>query len=325
MNQNVRAGRFLVLLAGACALAVGCGDVPDSTMPYVAPGPGGKAEGPYTCKPPVEAEPMSSPEITISIADPPMVRLRDLDTGEVRHYRAGVGVLKNGVSRSWEPVIFAGTKRFTVKPQAPEAGCRTRVWADPHSDDTAAYYAGLPWMPFRGYYAIHGPIDRYWDANGGTLNPGYVSHGCIRMASFDIRELYAQIKHQTAVPLILTKDGFGPAAEQEAYYGGWIMDTCSEDHDCRGLGAGHACRKSSATAADGLCTKRCSRTCPDRIGRAMSFCIADLSDETSGYCVNRAEKADQCAAGQAFEEDVSRFGDEDYEPQSVCKPALEQP
>lgn len=62
-------------------------------------------------------------------------------------------------------------------------------------------FAGLPFLSWSGNYAIHGPIDNFRAANGGTLRRGYVSHGCIRMPSADVLELYGRIKGVASVPV----------------------------------------------------------------------------------------------------------------------------
>lgn len=64
----------------------------------------------------------------------------------------------------------------------------------------------------------------------------------------------------------------------------FIGDTCDSDADCdfqAGRGFCHPV---------GFCTLACEGTCPDRPGKASTFCVADnVQDRLSGICVSQAQ------------------------------------
>src|SRR6267142_560995 len=49
-------------------------------------------------------------------------------------------------------------------------------WTDPETGKKQPVFAGLPFLSWYGNFAIHGPIDNFRAANGGSLRRGYVSH-----------------------------------------------------------------------------------------------------------------------------------------------------
>ncbi len=81
---------------------------------------------------------------------------------------------------------------------------------------------------------------------------------------------------------------------------GWIGGSCADagscgDADCFDNFAG------------GLCSQRCDRLCPDRAGRATTFC-GDLGFDNGGLCVARCQRDGECREGYRCVE-ASRYGD----------------
>lgn len=91
---------------------------------------------------------------------------------------------------------------------------------------------------------------------------------------------------------------------------GWIGGGCETDDVCGGA----LCLDNFA---GGLCTERCESTCPDRAGRATTFC-ADLGFSDGGVCVARCARDADCREGYACKP-VSRPSDADYV-RSACVP-----
>jgi hypothetical protein len=70
---------------------------------------------------------------------------------------------------------------------------------------------------------------------------------------------------------------------------GWIGGRCEAPDQCGGA--------SCLTAApDGVCSERCSRYCPDRSGRATTFC-ADIGHSDGGICLARCSESSDCRPG----------------------------
>jgi hypothetical protein len=63
---------------------------------------------------------------------------------------------------------------------------------------------------------------------------------------------------------------------------GWIGGNCTSDADC--LYDGGRCILADG-GREGTCTKSCERTCPDRAGNALTFCVGD----TQGFCLARCD------------------------------------
>lgn len=121
--------------------------------------------------------PLEDPRIVVSLAGF-SVELIDDATGFHKVYPTGVGALGSS-GRSYTPV-----GEFTTHPDAEEN------WFWYARRYRPSYFDGLPFMRItarnsRGAqtYGFHGPIT-------GTLQRGYVSHGCMRMQPDDIVELF---------------------------------------------------------------------------------------------------------------------------------------
>lgn len=69
---------------------------------------------------------------------------------------------------------------------------------------------------------------------------------------------------------------------------GWIGGTCSGDADCESIGAEASCLQYGYP--EGHCSLPCTLTCPDREGpNAMTFCVVDPNDSSSGWCHSRCD------------------------------------
>ena len=64
----------------------------------------------------------------------------------------------------------------------------------------------------------------------------------------------------------------------------FIGDKCITDAQCGFTASGQAGRCHAA----GFCTISCAGACPDLVGKAGTFCIADASSSTGGTCVSKA-------------------------------------
>ena len=92
---------------------------------------------------------------------------------------------------------------------------------------------------------------------------------------------------------------------------GWIGGSCSEDSTCGGA----TCL---ADLTDGLCTEVCESTCPDRAGRAVTFCV-DLGLEDGGRCVARCGSDYECRQGYSCQP-TERYSDSNVV-RGVCLPS----
>jgi hypothetical protein len=143
----------------------------------------------------------------------------------------------------------------------------------------------MPFMRWNGPYAIHGPIDNYRAANGGTLRRGYVSHGCIRMESAGILEVYARLRGVAKVPVHVQReierrpDGTRVDVEQK-----FIGSECERDDDCNFEGG--LC-ETNEVGGRGYCTMTCTTSCPDKGPYPATFC-ADLGHADGGRCLPKA-------------------------------------
>lgn len=63
---------------------------------------------------------------------------------------------------------------------------------------------------------------------------------------------------------------------------GWIGGNCTSDSDCTYDGG--RCIFADG-GREGTCTLDCQRTCPDRAGNAVTFCVGD----TQGFCLSRCD------------------------------------
>jgi len=252
-----------------------------------------KADGNWgaatTCKTIPDLPALPRPEITVSI-DGQTLRLRDRTTGFDKVFPVGVGAREDdetslafGESRSYWPLAAYGKQDFAIKPSGRTA-CKT-WWTDPETGEKLPVFAGLPFLSWSGAYAIHGPIDGYRNANGGTLRRGYVSHGCIRMESADVLEVFARTRGAASVPVHVQRE---PEREVTGVRVDvaprWIGSECTVTADCAFTGG--ECRI-NPIGGRGFCTKRCTSTCPDRANQPTTFCVADPTRADAGMCVSR--------------------------------------
>jgi hypothetical protein len=91
---------------------------------------------------------------------------------------------------------------------------------------------------------------------------------------------------------------------------GWIGGSCAADDAC-----GDATCLPELTG--GLCTQVCDNTCPDRTGRAVTFCV-DLGHDDGGRCVARCGTNFECRQGYTCQPQA-RFNDPSVV-RTVCLP-----
>ncbi|MCA9523134.1 MAG: L,D-transpeptidase [Myxococcales bacterium] len=289
---------LLLLVAAGCATV----DEPPQTettedlgVGYLDPGDS-KADGSWglatTCKPIPERPALQDPYIVVSLKGLTL-RLIDRATGFEKVYPVGVGAVnrKPGESttgRSLSAYPFLRTKQnlFTIDTSKVDP-CRI-WWTDPETHQKLPVFAGMPFMGFYGGYGIHGPITGYTQANGGYLIRGYVSHGCVRMESDDIREVWAYVKGTRYVQVRLQEeidrrdDGRAVELEQK-----WILSECERDADCNFSGG--FCKR-NAYSGRGFCTARCTKYCDyDKKGYPVTFCVDDPDAPGEGYCTYKSD------------------------------------
>ncbi len=139
-----------------------------------------------------------------------------------------------------------------------QAGKATRTldpsWVTPENHCTAAVYAYTPWVG-RG-------------RSGNWL-------------LWNITRKFA---------LHAIKLGMTPPIEEEP----WVGTTCEDDAKCRFTGGSENgfCYRFTDEQGDeqGFCALRCAGTCPDRSGRAQTFCVAD-PQASGGMCVSKASES----------------------------------
>lgn len=286
-----------------------------------------KADGVWgsalTCKPIPDLPRLSRPEIYISLHGL-TVRLVDRTAGFEKVFPVGVGAIDTqsssptyGESKTYYPILRTGKNSFTLLTSA-IAPCKT-WWTDPETGERSPVFAGLPFMPFYGGYAMHGPIDNYRAPNGGNLRRGFVSHGCVRMESADVLELYARIRGVSSVPVRLQReaerDGAGHRVDVPQR---WLGAECESDGDCSF--AGGICKRNRYSGR-GFCTARCSQYCTDRAGYPATFCVADPDEAGKGMCVpKKAPQNPDCRSLDHFVlATKARFGQPSVSA-SVCVP-----
>jgi hypothetical protein len=248
------------------------------------------------CKPLPDVPPLTAPEIFVSI-DGLTLRLVDDATGYERVFPIGPGARDTdptsttfGESLSYFPVLNTGRSEFAITPQTIQ-WCKT-WWTDAATGARSPVFAGLPFLSWHGNYGIHGPIDNYTAASGGTLRRGYVSHGCLRMEAADVLEVAARIKGVARIPVHVQREAerredgsrVDVGGEPTARWQKWIGSECASDEECAFDGG--VC-KTNPYGGRGFCTRACERGCPDRAGLPVTFCVADPDDETRGMCVNK--------------------------------------
>jgi hypothetical protein len=297
-------------------LAVGCGAPAGEGGEQEQPGPelglgevddlGVKEDGwgaALDCKPIPSLPPLRDPEIVVSI-DGLTLHLRDRAGGYDRVFPVGVGTIDSKgasltVTSTGLPTgtFFTGTDTREVR----DAGwgwfypCRI-WWTDSETGVKKPVFAGLPFIRLQGpptsAYALHGPVDAFSRPDGGLLRRGYVSHGCVRMASADIVEVYARIRGKAKTPVRIQKeverDLFSRALDVPDR---WIGQECETDADCNYEGG--TCRRNPY--GHGYCSRSCTRGCPDRQGYNVSRCVSD--EAGGGMCVISADKVNNSCKG----------------------------
>ena len=307
--MNRRLATVLAILLGACTgssdteLPEGAelrlGDVSPDDM---------KADGVWgsalTCKPIPNLPALPNPKITISL-DGLTLHLTDASVGYDKVFPVGVGQIDTeagsytlGDSLSYWPIKAYKKNQFYLRPSTNTA-CKF-WWTDPETGEKSPVFAGLPFMSWSGSYAIHGPIDNFRAANGGNLRRGYVSHGCVRMEAADVLEVYARTKGIARVPVRVQR-------EPERLTNGtendvpskWIGAECRSDSVC--AYANGFCKQNKYSGR-GVCSARCSRTCADRAGYPVTFCVTDPDDTAQGMCVAKVSGVNaECRPYDHFE------------------------
>lgn len=180
------------------------------------------------------------------------------------------------------PVLAGATGDFELRPST-EIACKI-WWTDPANGEKLPVFAGLPFLSWSGSYGIHGPVDNYRAADGGTLRRGFVSHGCIRMRGADVLEVYARIKGIAKVPVHVQREPERKADGRRIDVPDiWLGAECVADTDCS-FTAGGFC-KMNPYSERGYCSSRCTAYCPDKTGEPTSFCVKDPDEPTKGMCV----------------------------------------
>ncbi len=245
------------------------------------------------CKDIPAVEPLANPEIVVSL-DGLTLHLRDRGGTYDRVFAIGPGALENG--KSLTPTSdMAPTGTFYTGSNTTETTDSQwgyyypcRIWHEDHGTRTPVF-AGLPFIRLAGPpsagYGIHGPIDSFTAANGGSLRRGYVSHGCVRMSAADIVEVYGRIhRHpRTAVKIQQAVERLSTGAAVDLPQR-WVGSECSANSDCNFTGG--TCRI-AAGATKGFCTMPCTSSCADRAGEGSTFCVRDpaSSNASRGICV----------------------------------------
>ena len=142
---------------------------------------------------PTDLPQLQAPEIIVSL-DGLTVHVFDRVTGFNRVYPAGVGV-KGASGRSITPTGHFQTGADGTDP-----------WWYVARRTNPEYFGGFPFLRLTAEnsdgantYALHGPITT-------PLIRGYVSHGCVRMASRNIIDLYWMVNDHTNIPVTIQKE-----------------------------------------------------------------------------------------------------------------------
>jgi len=251
--------------------------------------------GPYPtrCKAIPTRTPLTAPKIFVSL-NGLTLHLTDAPSGLSRVYPIGAGKINRnagetttGKSLSMYPLLSTKKQDFTIV-TADVNPCKI-WWTDPDSGQKSPVFAGLPFLSWYGSYGMHGPITGYTAPNGGQLQRGFVSHGCLRMEAADVSELWAYVRKVKTVPVHVQpeveRDASGLAVDVPQK---WILSECRVDADCNY--AGGVCLRSASTAATapGFCSARCTSTCADRYGYPTTFCVSDGKSPAQGFCTARS-------------------------------------
>ena len=283
------------LLVAACATEPASDVASEDDLPVGdLSGDDGKADGYWgfatECKDIPYLPPLTDPEIIISI-DGLTLHLVDRAGDYDRVFSVGVGTIDKsttsmtyGESHTMYPVLATGGSDFTIKTTDNWNFNPCRIWwTDSSTGQRLPVFAGLPFMRWQWGYGIHGPITNYRAANGGRLDRGYVSHGCIRMEAADVVEVYALISATAEVPVHVQREAERlTSGARTDVSERWIGSECARDSDCSYDGG--LC-KANPYSGRSFCTKSCDRYCPDRTGYPTTFCVADPDAADQGMCV----------------------------------------
>jgi hypothetical protein len=250
-----------------------------------------KADGQWgaatTCKTIPSLPKLVSPRIVISLHGLTL-RLSDPASSFDKVFPIGPGAIEQsssaravGESKSYYPVLSTGQADFEIRPSTSTA-CKI-WWTDPDTRQKLPVFAGLPFLSWFGNYGIHGPVDNYRAADGGTLRRGFVSHGCIRMRGADVLEVFARIRGVARVPVHVQREPERDASGSRVDVPDrWLGAECSSESDCP---YANALCKTNRFSGRGFCSARCTGYCPDRTGEPTSFCVADPDEPGKGQCV----------------------------------------
>lgn len=252
-----------------------------------------------TCKAIPEVDALRDPAIVVSL-DGLTLHLFDRAGSYDRVFPIGPGAI-DGTGASKTPIGTFHTGSDTTEVKDSQFGyfypCKI-WWTDPDTHQQKPVFAGLPFIRLAGTptggYGLHGPIDHFTDANGGSLRRGFVSHGCVRMQASDIVEVYGRIHLHARTPVTIQKEielrADGSPVVVDAR---WVGDACESDSDCDFPGG--SCRL-PAGGSIGACTLPCSHACPDRDGEVPTFCVKDPAGG-GGVCVPQSSTTfdDACA------------------------------
>jgi hypothetical protein len=325
-------------LLAACAVAAvlsACGGAPESLtdesdLNGVGDVAGNGAWGAATtCKAlPAGLPALKSPAVVISL-DGLTLHLWDRAGTFDKVYAIGPGAIENGVSLS--PIGHFATGPAESTPGAVDNGSvvggspwawwyRCKIWwTDPTTKKVIPVYGGLPLIRLKGPptlgYALHGPVDNFGAANGGSLRRGFVSHGCIRLRAEDILEIFALLHGHGSVPIdiqrAVERDANGAAIDLAQR---WVGSECSASSDCNF--AGGVCQPNAFGRS--FCTLACNGSCPDRAGEIPTACVPSAQ---GGICVRQATALnDSCRAYESFKyaPGTPRFGSS--HPADACLP-----
>lgn len=287
-----------------------------------------KADGQWgfatECKPVPDLEPLKDPAIVISL-DGLTLHLFDRQGDYDRVFPIGPGSATDGLSLTPVGNFHTRTDEAPVDDSADSArwgwNHRCRMWwKDSETGRRSPVFAGLPFIRLEGppssSYGMHGPIDHFTQANGGSLRRGYVSHGCVRMEADDVVELWALIQGHRAPVRIQKAIERGMEGTAVDTPDKWILSECQADADCNFDGG--VCRKNEYSQR-GFCSMACTTTCPDKKGQPTTFCIDDGAG--AGFCTLKSDPINNaCARYDEFVDATRHRPGNPSRAASVCIP-----
>lgn len=292
-----------------------------------------------TCKPIPNLTPLKDPAIVVSL-DGLTLHLVDRQGSYDKTFPIGPGAIEAGKSLTPVSTTRADQTFFarTDMPQGVDGPTSAQQvwswnykckmwWKDDATGKYSPVFAGLPFIRLEGPsslgYGIHGPIDKFTQANGGQLRRGFVSHGCVRMEAADLVEVYALIqgkKTPVRIQQSVERKADGKAVDLAAK---WVGSECSIDADCNF--AGGFCH-TNGYSGRGFCSARCDRYCTDvALDPTGTFCVADPADATKGMCVKKSAAVDNTCRRYDHlitKTQVGRFGQASVKA-DVCLPGTE--